>query len=176
MFNSNCSDLPNYNADNRLALFCNNGTTQRALVFDGTNGDPAMSIVQGANTIFSIDLSQFFIPLMNYQSYDFMVPASGSIEINANMLANSSGQLQFLGFLVTYPEFDCNDETIDSSCYYLTYQYPIGVNTFPLGKIMLLSGSTLPGFGWNVETSPGGFLIQNPHDNFGVEIQVLVFE
>jgi hypothetical protein len=168
--------LPNFNADNRLAKFCNDGTQQRALVFDGTNGDPQMSIVQGASTLFSIDLSQFFIPLVNYQSFDFIVPALGSVELNSTNIVNKSGQLQFLGILVTYPDFDCNDETIDTCCKYLTFQYPLGVNTFPLGKIMLLSGSTLAGFGWDLETSPGGFLINNPHNNFDVEIQVLVFE
>src|SRR5271157_2750265 len=104
--------LPNYNADNRLAKFCNDGTQQRALVFDGTNGDPQMSIVQGANTLNFIDLSQFFIPLVNYQSFDFIVPALGSIELNAKNLINQSGQLQFIGIVVTYPDFDCNDENI----------------------------------------------------------------
>ena len=167
--------LPNLNPNNQLAAFCDDGTGIPALVFDGTNNNPGLAIVQGANTLLFLDQTNFFIPLASYQTMTFKVPASGSATLTSDNIASGLGEVQFIGIFVTFPDIDNTGATIDTTEKYLTWQCPVGGQQYTLGKIMLLSGSTKPGFGWDLEVSPGGILIQNPHTNYDVTVRVLTF-
>jgi len=53
--------------------------------------------------------------------------------------------------------------------------YPNNGTTFNLGKIMMLSGTTAPGLGWDMLGSPGGFKLVNPHTNFDVVVKIMMF-
>jgi hypothetical protein len=50
----------------------------------------------------------------------------------------------------------------------------IGGQQMTMGKIMILSGSSTQGLGWDLINSPGGLRITNPHTGFDVGLKVLL--
>ena len=135
----------------------------------------AMSIVQGPRTLASIDLTNFFIPLAKYNLQDITLAAGETITIDPCNIGSDTGEVQFLALIVTYPQYDVSAAAVPSDDMYLNYYYPASGQAYNVGKILVLSGSTQPGKGWDLEGSPGGFVLTNPHSNFDVEVQVLMF-
>ena len=165
--------LPNVNPNNPLAQFCSNDNAAniKAFIVDGTNNDPNMAIVQGARTLLPISMKDFFIPLDQYQSSTYTIAPNSAITISSC----GFGEVQFVGLFVSYPDVDDVQVSIDNGEKYIKYEFPTGSTQNTIGKIMLWSGSTQAGLGWNLDPSPGGLRLINPHVNFSVSVQVLLF-
>jgi hypothetical protein len=166
--------LPNQNTNNNLV--CPDGSTFQGFIFDGTNGDPTMSIVKGADTLIEFSLKDVFMPVGQYVVSDFLVKANGTIFIDGDAIQNSLGEVQFFTLLVTYPEQDVNKIIVATEEKYINFQYPaMGASTYNLGKIMMLTGTTKAGSGWGLNESPGGITLINPHSTFDVRVKMLAF-
>lgn len=158
----------NRNPNNNIV--CPKPADMKALIFEYSS----MDIVKGPSTLLGIDLSSFFIPLKKYHYDDLKLCAGETITIDSSN-AGDEGEVSFIGIIVTYPEFDAGRERIETGAKYIQYTFPIGGSTHNIGKIMLLSGSNQPGYGWQLDASPGGLTLTNPHLDFDVEVQVLIF-
>ena len=134
-----------------------------------------MDIIQGANTLLSTSLKDLFITLTDYSTQNFTLPANGTKTLNACSVGSDIGEVQFIGILVTYPTYDDGNVLIETEEQYIKYEYPTGNTPLNIGKMMILTGSTKQGSGWDLVGSPGGFLLRNPHNDFDVEVQVLYF-
>jgi len=166
--------LPNQNTNNNL--ICDDGASFQGFIFDGSNSDPTMSIVQGADTLASFSLKDIFMPVDQWVSRDFNVKAGLSVFIDGDSIQDSFGEVQFITLLVTYPAADVNSIVVATQEKYINFQYPqFGSATYNIGKIMMLSGTTKPGCGWGFNESPGGITLINPHPNFDVRVKMLAF-
>lgn len=161
--------IPNQNPNNNIS--CPDTSGIKTLIFSGSD----MDIIQGSATLLQIALKDFFIPLDIYGFQELTVKAGTNIEVPPCNVASVSGEVQFIAIIVDYPINDTGAIPIPTEDKYLTFQYPEGGKTMPIGKIMILSGSTKPGFGWELVSSPGKILISNPHLNFDVVVRILVF-
>jgi hypothetical protein len=165
--------LPNLNTN--LNLVCDNGASFQGFIFDGTNNNPSMSIVQGANTLVDFSLLSVMMPASQYTTQTYTVPANGSVVVNMDSVL-IDGALQFLGLVVVYPSTDINKIVIDTEQKFINFQYPaMGAGTFNIGQIMILTGTTLAGAGWELGTSPGEITLLNPHQTFDVTVRILAF-
>lgn len=131
------------------------------------------SIIQGANTLFSMLLKNFFLPVNNYQYGEFALDASGSVMLDPGNVSNDNGEVTGIIVSVEYPDLDVSETALTESQKYIKYSYHSGQD-LNIGKLMVLTGTGESGSGWNLLGSPGGMLITNPHSNFGVTIKVLV--
>lgn len=159
----------NLNPNNTLA--CPNQASLRALLFEYSK----MTIVNGANSLAQIDLKDFFIPLEVYNLQEIKLAAGTEKSIDPCGIGDAAGQVQFLAVVVDYPRFDDSNLEIPTVDKYLQWVYPNNGTTFNLGKIMMLSGTTAPGLGWDMLGSPGGFKLVNPHTNFDVVVKIMMF-
>lgn len=168
--------IPNLNPNNNLT--CPDGATFQGLIFDGSNVDPTISIVKGADTVASFSLKNVFFPVNEYMSQNFTVKANSSIFIDGDNITNSLGTAEFIMLIVCYPEVDINMIIIDTNDKYINFVYPaMGTNVLNIGKIMMLSGTSLssPLTGWDFANgSPNGITFTNPHLTFDVKVQLLV--
>lgn len=166
--------LPNLNPNNKL-ICDDTASSIRQFVFDGSNNNQSMAIVQGAKTLVELLINDLFIPLSRYNLQEFTVAASKFVDIDSCNIGNQFGEVQGLVILVEYPNTDSASATIENADKYLLFEYPIGGQVMHLGKIMILTGSTKDGLGWDLTSSPGGLRVSNPHANFDVSIRVLSF-
>lgn len=165
--------LPNLNTN--LNLVCDDGASFQGFIFDGTSNNPAMSIVKGADTLVDFSLLSVMMPATTYTTQSYTVQANSSVVINVDSVL-IDGALQFLGLVVVYPSTDVNKIIIDTEQKFINFQYPtMGSGTFNIGQIMILSGTTLAGAGWELGTSPGEITLLNPHQTFDVTVRVLAF-
>lgn len=166
--------LPNQNNSNNLT--CNTGASFQGFIFEGSNNNPSMSIVHGADTLLEISLADVFMPTDQYFCQEFAVKASSTITIDGDNILNIDGECQFIALIVTYPAKDNNSIILPTTDKYIQFMYPtFGSGTYNLGKIMILSGTTKTGSGWMVGGSPGGITIINPHNTFDVKVKMLMF-
>jgi len=166
--------LPNKNPNNNLK--CDTGSSFQGFIFDGTNNDPTMSIVQGADNLISVSLKDVFMPAEQYFCQEFIVKANTTSLLDIDSILNAQGEAQFIAFIVKYPASDVNQIIIDVTEKYIKFQNPaMGSAFLNLGKLMILSGTTKPGSGWGLDESPGGFTLFNPHLTFDVKVKVLAF-
>ena len=166
--------LPNQNTNNNLV--CNDGASFQGFIFDGSNNNPTMSIVKGADTLLEFSLKDVFMPVDQYVAQDFLVKANATAFIDGDIIQDAFGEVQFIALIVAYPETDVNKTIIDTTEKYINFQYPqFGSSTYNLGKIMMLSGTTKPGAGWGFNESPGGITLINPHSTFDVRVKMLAF-
>lgn len=166
--------LPNTNTNNNL--ICDDGASFQGLIFDGTNNDPTLSIVKGANTLLSFSLKDVFMPADQWTSKDFNVKANSSVFIDGDTVQDAFGEVQFIAIIIAYPAADINKIVLPTEEKYIHFQYPqFGASTYNIGKIMMLSGTTKAGAGWGFNESPGGITLINPHLNFDVRVKMLAF-
>lgn len=159
----------NQNPNNKLV--CPDPANLKALMFEFS----AMTIVDGASNLVTIDLKDFFIPLDQFNYQEIKLAANTQKNIDPCGVGDDAGQVQFLALIVEYPRFDTAGVEIATDNKYLEWIYPSNGTTFNIGKIMILSGTTAPGLGWDLLGSPGGFTLKNPHANFDVTIKILMF-
>lgn len=165
--------LPNQNPN--LNLVCDDGSSFQGFIFDGSNNNPSMAIVQGASTLVDFSLLSVMMPVSTYTQQQYTVKANSSTIINVDSVLDN-GELQFIAFVVQYPSLDMNKTLIDTEQKFIKFQYPaMGSGLFNLGQIMILTGTTLMGAGWELGNSPGGFTLYNPHLTFDVGVKVLAF-
>lgn len=166
--------LPNQNTNNNLK--CDDGSSFQGFIFAGSNNNPTMSIVQGADTLFELSLKDVFMPVGQYVVQDFLLKANSSIFVDGDVIQGTTGEVQFIAFVVTYPAADANTVIIDTTEKYINFQYGgMGPGTYNIGKIMMLSGTTKNGSGWGFDESPGGINLINPHSTFDVRVKMLAF-
>src|ERR1035437_6256277 len=138
--------LPNQNTNNNLV--CETGASFQGFIFDGSNNDPSMAIVKGADTLINFSLKDVFMPADSWYTQEFTVKAGMSVIIDGDNIANSIGDAQFITLLVTYPQADQNRIVLDTTEKYIQFTYPrFGSGTYNIGKIMMLSGTTKVGSG-----------------------------
>ena len=164
--------LPNQNTNNNLK--CEDGASFQGFIFDGSNGNPTMSIVKGAETLVSFSLKDVFMPSDQWFSQEFVVKANSTVLLDIDSILTASGEAQFVTLIVKYPDADANKILIDTKEKYIQFLYPtMGSNYLNIGKIMMLSGTTT--HGWGLDESPGGITLFNPHTTFDVRVKVLAF-
>jgi len=162
---------PNNNPFNKIK--CATGSVITAVP---TNG--GVSIVQGANTLFTFPMN-WFLPVNIYQYKEFVLaantsPASGvsSMLLEACNTTNDNGEDSAVLISVEYPDYDVSNELVPTDEKYIKYTY--GSQTLNIGKVMILSGTNKAGSGWDLVSSPGGMLLENPHSNFSVRVRVMI--
>ena len=166
--------LPNTNTNNNLT--CSDETSFQGLIFDGSNINPTMSIINGASTLISLSLKDVFMTVDQWVSRDFNVKAESSMYIDGDNIQDEFGEVQFIAIIVSYPQADVNKVIVPATDQYIQFEYPqFGASTYSIGKIMMLSGSSNPGSGWGFNESPGGITLINPHTNFDVRVKLLAF-
>lgn len=166
--------LVNSNTNNNLV--CDNSSSFQGFMFGGTNNDPAISIVKGAETLIEFSLKDVFMPADQWVSRDFNLNPGATLYIDGDAIQDQFGEVQFISFIVGYPQLDTNKIVIETQEKYIHFRYPqFGSATYNLGKIMMLSGTTKAGSGWGFNESPGGITLINPHDNFSVRVKMLAF-
>jgi len=133
--------------------------------------DTGLSVVQGADTLFHLAMEGFFMPVENYQFGQFTLAAEDSVLINPGNVSNSALEVTGIIIVVEYPNTDQATAVIPEADKYLVYTYG-GDTEHNIGKIMILTGST--DHGWNLVGSPGGLILNNTHDNFDVNVKVLL--
>lgn len=147
----------------------------KSFIFGGDPTTPTMEIVQGAKTLLALSLADFFITLDKYVYQEFTIPAGEGKNIDGGNIASTLGEVQFLAILVTYPAVNDGDADLETTDQYIKYEYPEGGPQLNIGKIMILTGSTLAQAGWDFDSSPGALRLVNPHSDFDVEVKVLAF-
>jgi hypothetical protein len=167
--------LINLNSNNTITCLNDLVSSIKAFVFGGSPNTPTMEIVQGADTLLSISLSDLFITLNDYTTQEFKLKSGAYKSIDGGNIASMLGEVQFLAILVTYPAEDTGNVQLTTDDYYIKYSYPAGAGQLNIGKIMILTGSTLAQAGWDFDSSPGALVLFNPHNNFDVSVKVLAF-
>jgi hypothetical protein len=144
------------------------------LVFRGSN----MEIVQGTKTKTEFNLSDFFLQADSYLTQEFTIKANERADLGPGNVPKINGEVQLIAFLVEYPE---NTKPEDQ---YIFWRYPTSTpptspeQTNSIGRLMILSGSSIDNLGWDLSssTSPflGGIVLINPHAEMDVEVRVLI--
>jgi hypothetical protein len=129
------------------------------------------SIIQGANTLFSMLLKNFFLPVNNYQYGEFSINAGSSVMVDPGNVSNENGEVTGIIIAVEYPLTDVSATALTESQKYIKYTYHTGPE-LNIGKLMVSTGTD--DAGWNLLGSPGGMLLTNPHSNFDVKVKVLI--
>jgi hypothetical protein len=165
---------PNNNPFNKIK--CTGGSD----VVVAQPGNGGISIVQGANTLFTLPFN-WFLPVNIYQYKEFYLqpntsPSTGanSMQLEACNTTNDNGEDSAVIIIVEYPDYDVSNEQVHTDEKYIKYVYPIGGQEMNIGKIMMLTGTNKAGAGWDLLSSPGGMLLYNPHPNFAVKVKVLI--
>lgn len=161
--------LLNPNPANRITCGSINGTELKSLIFQNSG----FAIVQGANTLFSLLLKNFFLPVNQYQYGEFVLEASGSTMLDPGNISNANSQVTGIIVVVDFPALDASGTTVTENDKYINYSYHTG-QTLNMGKLMVLTGTGAVNAGWDLIGSPGGMLITNPHTNFDVTLKVLL--
>lgn len=164
--------IPNNNPFNTIK--CGVGAdTNKSLVFGNSN----ISIVQGANTLFTLPLTDY-MPVSIYQYKEFTLapntsPSTGdnAVQLEACNTTTDSGEDSVIVIVAQYPDFDTADLSVPTNEKYINYTFPDGSDVMNIGKVMILSGSSKAGSGWNLSD---GLVLTNPHANFAVNIKVLI--
>jgi hypothetical protein len=167
--------LTNQNSSNDISCPNDLISSVKSFVFGGDPTTPTMEIVQGAKTLLAVSLEDLFITLTKYQLQEFTIERSSTITLDGGNIASSLGEVQFLAIIPTYPSLNDADEQIDTGDLFINWEFPTGAGIRRIGKIMILTGSTLAGYGWDLDTSPGGLVLSNPHSDFTVDVKVLAF-
>ena len=167
--------LINQNSSNTLTCLNDLVSSIKAFVFGGSPSNPTMEIVKGADTLYSLSLADLFIPLDNYTTQEFTLKSGEYKTIDGGNIASDLGEVQFIAFIITYPANDTGNTPLTSDDHYIRYEYPSGAGQLNIGKIMILSGATADQTGWDFDSSPGGLVLFNPHDNFDVSVKILAF-
>lgn len=162
--------LLNPNPANKITCDSINGQSNlKSLVFQN-NG---FAIIQGANTLFSLLLKNFFMPVNQYQYGEFPLTANGSTMLDPGNISNNNGEVTGIIIVADYPALDTSDANVTENDKYIHYSYHNG-QTMNMGKLLVLTGTGAVNAGWNLLGSPGGMLITNPHANFDVTLKVLL--
>lgn len=159
--------LTNLNPFNKLT--CDDSALTSLIV----NGSSFL-IVNGANTLFNMSLADLFIPVTAYAYQEFNLLKDTSIQIDPANIGNANGEVTTMIIQVIYPQYDAGDTLVESVDMYINFTYPLNGQIMNVGKLMVLSGSSKSGSGWDLISSPGGFLMTNPHTNFDVKVKILL--
>lgn len=151
-------------------LKCDSSATVKTLVFNASD----LEIILGAKTLFELSLSSFFQVVNKYLYQEFTIQAGQSIDLDPGNMGSSIGEVKFIAMLVEYPSSDNTQASVGTAEQYLLWEYPLGGQQMTIGKIMILSGSSTQGLGWDLINSPGGLRITNPHTGFDVGLKVLL--
>lgn len=162
--------LLNPNPANKITCDSLNGQGNlKSLVFQ-SNG---FAIIQGANTLFSLLLKNFFLPVNQYQYGEFVLEANGSSMLDPGNISNANGEVTGIIILAEFPSLDTADANVTENDKYIHYTYHNG-QVLNMGKLLVLTGTGAVNAGWNLIGSPGGMLLSNPHANFDVTLKVLL--
>lgn len=164
---------PNNNPFNKIK--CTGGSD--IIVATPANG---ISIVQGANTLFNLPFN-WVLPVNIYQYKEFYLQANTSPSTGANAMqleacntTNDNGEDSAVIIMVEYPDYDVSNDQVPTVEKYIHYTYPVGGQQMNIGQIMMLTGTNKAGAGWDLLSSPGGMVLENPHSNFAVKVKVLI--
>ena len=123
-----------------------------------------------------IDLSDFFLDITSFSKVRYKLGASDSFLLSQSDIGDDDGYVRFIVFKVIFPE---NTTTTNK---YINWTYR--GDQYPLGELMILSGDRVnvlggPPIGWKLTSqnplfTDGGIMIQNPHIDFGVTVEILV--
>jgi len=148
-----------------------------------------LEIVKGTSTKAELDFTDFFVEADAFLCQTFELLRDEEMSLQPGNMSKLNGEVQFIAIKVEYPEDTAEENQ------YIHWRYPdVPAPTSPpiltspalptttqimnLGKIMILSGSTLDFKGWDLsgEGSPtfGGLVLMNPHSAIDVEIEVLL--
>lgn len=162
--------LLNPNPANKITCDSLSGQANlKSLVFQ-SNG---FAVIQGASTLFSLLLKNFFLPVNQYQYGEFVLPANGSSMLDPGNISNANGEVTGIIILAEFPALDTADANVTENDKYIQYTYHNG-QVLNMGKLLVLTGTGAVNAGWNLIGSPGGMLISNPHANFDVTLKVLL--
>ena len=164
--------LLNNNPANKISCGCDSCDTSdlKSLVFQNSNA----AIIQGAKSLFEMSLKDLFFPLEKYLIQDFTILAGDSVQLDPGNISNDNGEVTGILILVIYPGEDSGDVALTEADKYITFTHPLSGDTNPIGKMMMLTGVDVAGFGWNLLASPGGLLLNNPHTNFDVQVKTII--
>lgn len=162
--------LINTNTANKITCSDLSSSTVKSMIFENYG----LSILEGSKTLFSLLLKDLFFPVNSYQFSEFKIGASGSIMLDPGNISNANGDVTAIVIVVKYPTKDAGDVALTETDKYINYTYSSNSQTYPIGKMMLLSGTDSPNNGWNLMGSPGGLVLTNPHSNFDVDVKVLL--
>ena len=162
--------LLNQNPSNKITCDSLNGQGDlKSLTFQN-NG---FAIIQGASTLFSLLLKNFFLPVNQYQYGEFILPAGGSSMLDPGNISNVNGEVTGIIIVAEFPSLDTSDANVTENDKYIHYSYHSG-QTLNMSKLLVLTGTGAVNAGWNLLGSPGGMLVTNPHANFDVTLKVLL--
>ena len=160
--------LLNPNLANKITFDSGQGNL-KSLVFQNN----VFAVIKRANTLFSMLLGNFFMPVNQYQYGEFLLPANGSSMLDPGNISNDNGEVTGIIISVEYPLLDTSAANVTENNKSIHYSYHSG-QTLNMGKLLVLTGTGAVNAGWNLLGSPGGMLITNPHANFDVTLKVLL--
>lgn len=163
---------PNKNPFNKIKCNTSNDTTV------AQPGNGSIDIVNGANTLLKFPMFNF-LPVNDYQYKEFTLAAntSPSTGLNTALLeacntANVNGEDSAIIIAVDYPDYDVSNNLVATDDKFIKFTY--GDQVMNIGKMMILTGTSTAGSGWDLMSSPGGMLLQNPHPYFAVRVRALI--
>ncbi len=116
------------------------------------------------------DLSLYSMDLTSYAKTRYNLKPEDSFLLAQSDIGDKDGYVRFIAFTVKYP---IETTTVNK---FINWTYSGKTNN--LGEIMILSGDRIdselnPTTGWNLSYD-NGIIIENPHPNLSVEIEILV--
>ena len=141
-----------------------NTPVKKYLKFSNTSVD----VVKGAISLAGLDLSKFIEEVSDYAVIDTDILAGATY----NTPTPFGSEYTALIFLVEYPTKDTDGIALVNNDKYIQFQYPEGVNTYPIGKIMILSGKE--DNTWLAGSTEMKLI--NPHTNFDVNVKILMIK
>jgi len=133
-------------------------------IFDGTD------LIKESPTSQIFDLSLFNMEISSYAKTKYKLGPGKSLLLAQSDVGDADGYVRFIAFTVKYPE---GTTTVEK---YLNWTYE--GNTNPIGELMILSGDRIdsdsnPTVGWDLSYD-SGIVIENPHSELIVEIEILI--
>lgn len=123
-----------------------------------------------------LDLSDFFLDITSFSKVRYKLGANDSFILSQSDIGDDEGYVRFIVFKVTFPD---NTTTTNK---YINWSYK--GDQYPLGELMILSGDRIgliggSPLGWKLTSenslfTDGGIIIQNPHADFGVTVEILI--
>ena len=129
--------LPNLNPFNKLSLKCDDGTSFKAIVFEVDNNESNLAVVQGSKTLAAFPLGDFFIPVTKYQTQDLVLLAGESLTVSGCNMESAAGEVEFIGILITYPEFDNDQNAVETEDKFIKYEYPVEYKLNRINQIQI---------------------------------------
>ena len=123
---------PEQNTGPVPCLKCPPDNSIKAILLDCTK----VSVVKGANTESSLDLKEWFVPITNYNEFEYVIPAStASISLDYGMTA-VDGKVKFI---LIYPQYLLTE--LEQINWNIQWKFTGESEFRTLGRILVLNGT-----------------------------------